>query len=169
VYFLRRVFEDPYVEDLSPEYVHHDSDILWLDPELIGSRSSICARLLGSLGDKPDPDEVTSLVEVYRGRFALDFAYEPWAEAYRESLHAAFLEVVERSITADTDTGHYDRGIRVARAALSVDPDADQIEASLLRLYRLTGAHSAAGEQYAHYAAALRRDLGVEPPVLEDV
>ena len=35
LYFLRRVFEEQYSEDLSPGYVHHDSDVIWLDPELV--------------------------------------------------------------------------------------------------------------------------------------
>ncbi|MEA2620117.1 MAG: hypothetical protein QOC97_890, partial [Chloroflexota bacterium] len=34
VYFLRRVLEEHYVEDLSPGYLHHDSDLIWLDPDL---------------------------------------------------------------------------------------------------------------------------------------
>ncbi|MEJ7696538.1 MAG: BTAD domain-containing putative transcriptional regulator [Candidatus Limnocylindrales bacterium] len=50
---------------------------------------------------------------------------------------------------------------------LTVDPDAEQIEVSLLRLYRVTGAHAAAAEQYAHYAAVMRNELGLEPPALE--
>ena len=48
----------------------------------------------------------------------------------------------------------------------SIDPDLESMELSLLRLYRVTGAHSAAAEQYAHYAAFLRDELGVEPPPL---
>ncbi len=39
LYFLRRVFEEDYSEDLSPGYVHHDSDVIWLDRELVTSRS----------------------------------------------------------------------------------------------------------------------------------
>ena len=35
---------------------------------------------------------------------------------------------------------------------------AEQIEVSLLRLYKATGAHAAASEQYAHYASAMRDD-----------
>ncbi len=54
----------------------------------------------------------------------------------------------------------------LARRALSIDPDLESLELSLLRLYRVTGAHSAAAEQYAHYAAYLRDELGVEPPPL---
>ena len=40
VYFLRRVLEEPYVDDLSPGYLHHDSDLIWLDSELVSSRSN---------------------------------------------------------------------------------------------------------------------------------
>ncbi len=67
----------------------------------------------------------------------------------------------------DVTTGHYNRGIGVARRALEVDPGAEQVEISLLRLYRATGAHAAAAEQYAHYAAVMREELGIEPPPLE--
>jgi hypothetical protein len=36
----------------------------------------------------------------------------------------------------------------------------------LLRLYRATGAHSAAAEQYAHYANYMRDEHGVDAPPL---
>jgi DNA-binding SARP family transcriptional activator len=167
LYFLRRVFEEDYSEDLTPGYVHHDSDILWLDPELVLSRSVECRRLVRDLPPRPSPDDVERLSSLYRGRFALDFEYEEWAGAYRDSLHAAYLEIVERSVLDDFATGHYDRGIRIARRALDVDSSAEQIEVALLRLYRVSGAHAAAAEQYAHYASFMRDELGLEPIALE--
>jgi two-component SAPR family response regulator len=169
VYFLRRVFEPDYVEDLSPGYVHHDSDVVWLDSELISSRSSQCRDLLRTMPATPEPDDVERLVELYRGRFALDFEYEEWASNHRDTLHAAYLEIVERAVKADLSTGHHDRGIHVARRALGVDSDAEQIEETLLRLYKLSGAHAAAAEQYEHYATAVRDGLGIEPPTLESM
>jgi DNA-binding SARP family transcriptional activator len=53
--------------------------------------------------------------------------------------------------------------------ALQADPDADQIELYLLRLYRRMGANAAAAEQYAHYATLMREQLGIEPPPLESI
>ncbi len=52
---------------------------------------------------------------------------------------------------------------------MEVEPSAEQIEVFLLRLYRVTGAHSAAAEQYAHYATVMRDELGMEPPALESL
>jgi DNA-binding SARP family transcriptional activator len=169
LYFLRRVFEVEYSEDLSPGYIHHDTDILWFDAELVRSRSGDCRALILALPNQPTPDDVERLVTLYRGRFALDFEYEEWAAAYRDSMHAAFLEIVERAVLDDFSSGHYDRGISLARRALDVDPSAEQIEVCLLRLYLVTGAHSAAAEQYAHYATVMREELGIEPPPLESL
>jgi DNA-binding SARP family transcriptional activator len=169
VYFLRRVLEEPYVDDLSPGYLHHDSDLIWLDTELVSSRSNHCRKLIKTFPPTPGPDHVNSLVEAYIGRFALDFEYEEWASPYRDWLHASYLEIVERAINDDIETGHFDRGINMARRVLDVDPTAERVELSLLRLYRASGAHAAAAEQYSHYASAMREQLGVEPPALESL
>ena len=169
VYFLRRVLEENYIEDLSPGYLHHDSDLIWLDPELVASRSNECRRAIKAMPAIPTMDQVSQLAAMYRGRFALDFEYEEWASPYREWLHASFLEIVERAVTADLESGHYLRGINLARRVLDIDNTADRVEITLLRLYRASGAHSAAAEQYAHYASAIRDQLGIEPPPLESL
>jgi DNA-binding SARP family transcriptional activator len=166
VYFLRRVFESSYKEDLSAGYVHHASDVLWLDGDLIHSRSQRCRELLEGIGADPSPADVDRLSHMYHGRFALDFSYEEWAVPYRDALHVAYLHVIEGAVTRDIESGHFDRGIRLARRALDIDPDLENLQLSLLRLYRATGAHSAAAEQYAHYSAYLRNELGIEPPPL---
>jgi DNA-binding SARP family transcriptional activator len=167
VYFLRRVFEPTYREETSPGYVHHESDVVWLDSELIRSRSAETIALIYQASDDPSPDLLDELTRVYRGRFALDFSYEEWAVPYRDSMHASYLQLVESAVSEDIATGHYDRAIRLARRATALDSDAEQLEVSLLRLYRLTGAHAAAAEQYEHYATVQRQELGVEPPPLE--
>jgi DNA-binding SARP family transcriptional activator len=169
IYFLRRVFEEDYSEDTSPGYVHHDGDVIWLDSELVGSRSIDCRTFIRHLGPDPAPTEVQVLATTYRGRFALDFEYEDWAGMYRDTLHASYLEVMERAVRADFEAGHYDRAISLARRTLEVDPEAEQVEVALLRLYRATGAHAAAAEQYAHYSTYLREELGLDPAPLESL
>ena len=94
------------------------------------------------------------LAHEYRGRFALDFAYEDWASGFRDALHAAYLRVLERAIQIDLDSGHFNRGTFLAERAGEVDPEADEIQAALVRLYRLSGAFAAAAEQYGRYRHA---------------
>jgi len=166
VYFLRRVFEPEFAEDRSPSYIHHDSDVLWLDPDLVDAQSVRCNAMLAGLGPDPDVGGVRALVDLYSAPFALDFMYEEWAARHRSALHATFLEAVEKAVASGLAEGRFNEAIAIARRALTVDPDADQIELMLLRLYRVTGAHAAAAEQYGHYAHYLRSELGVDPPPL---
>jgi LuxR family maltose regulon positive regulatory protein len=168
VYFLRRVFEPDYREDVSPGYVLQDGEMIWLDGELVAARSRRCLDLIRSIPTNGDPAGATELAEEYRGRFALDFAYEEWAAAYRDSLHASYLRVIEHALRMDIDAGHFARGTFLAERAAEIEPDSEEIQVALVRLYRLSGAHAAAAEQYTHYAQTLR-DLGVDPPPFADV
>jgi DNA-binding SARP family transcriptional activator len=167
VYFLRRVIEPGYREDTSPGYLRHESDVIWLDRQLVTSRSQTCLDFIKALPPTPSPGDVQRLATMYQGPFALDFAYEEWAVGYRDGLHAAYLQVLETAIASDSSSGHFARGIGLARRALAVDPEAEQVELSLLRMLRLSGAHAAAAEQYEHYSTHLREALGVEAPPLE--
>jgi ATP/maltotriose-dependent transcriptional regulator MalT/DNA-binding SARP family transcriptional activator len=169
LYFLRRVIEPNYDDDLSPGYVHHDAELIWLDQDLVTSRAAKCRELIRSLPAEPLPEQIESLASLYVGRFALDFEYDDWAQEYRDWLHSSVLETLERAVRSDTQAGQYSRGIRIAQRALEVQPDADEVELSLVRLYRLSGAHTAAAERYAHYAAVIRTNFGVEPPALESL
>ena len=169
VYFLRRVIEPSYLDDLSPGYINQDTELVWLDPELITSRSVRCREQLRGLGANPTFPAVVALAGEYRGRFALDFSYDDWASMHRESLHAQYLEVMERAIASSTASGHFADAMELSRRVLDTDPSLDQIEAGLVRMYRLLGAHAAAAEQYQHYTAFVREELGIEPPPLDQL
>ncbi len=166
-YFLRRVLEPDFAEDQSPGYISYQADVVWLDQSLVRSATAGVQELIAKSGLSASPVDVEALSKAYRGRFALDFAYEDWATDYRESLHAGYLSVIEGSIAGDLASGHFGRGVTLARKALEVDAAAHQIELLLVRLYRLMGAHAAAAEQYQHYAAFMREELGVEVEALD--
>jgi DNA-binding SARP family transcriptional activator len=168
VYFLRRVFEPEYSDDTSPGYVGQDGETIWLDAELIESRSRRCLDIIREMPGDPTPEGAVALATEYRGRFALDFAYEEWAGAYRDALHAAYLRVIERAIRIDLKAGHLERGTFIAERAAEIDPEAEEIQTALIRLYQLSGAHAAAAEQYAHYERSMR-DLGLDPTPFADV
>ena len=168
IYYLRRVFEPTYREGVSAGYLQFDGDVLTLDKALVDAESQRCWRLVAG-ARRGDTAAVEELVAAYRGTYALDFAYEDWATSYRENLHAAVLGVVEAGVRAATRDGDPERAITLAQRVLAVDPAADAIELELLRAYKLGGWHSAAAEQYAHYAAYLRSELGAEPPPYGDI
>jgi DNA-binding SARP family transcriptional activator/tetratricopeptide (TPR) repeat protein len=167
IYFLRRVIDPGYRAGVSPEYLHFDSETIWIDSELVSCRSWRCQ---GLLNERPaTPALVDELIANYRGRFASDFPYEDWASSYRDNLHARFLAEVERAMGGDRDGLDLRWRLWVGQQALAIDPEADEIEAQVVRLYRRLGSPAAAAEQYAHYASVLREQLGVEPPRIEDL
>lgn len=167
IYVLRRVLEPEYRAGASPEYVHFDSDMVWLDRDLVDSRSWRCMRLLA--GRELNAEQVNEIVANYGGRFGGDFAYDEWASPFRDRLHALYLSVMEQAVAGRI--GHRDPRWRlwVGQQTMRVDPDADSIEALVIGLYRAVDATSAAREQYAHYAGAMREQLGIDPPALEDM
>jgi ATP/maltotriose-dependent transcriptional regulator MalT/DNA-binding SARP family transcriptional activator len=169
VYFLRRVFEPGCEDDTSAGYLRSRADLIWLDQDLVQSRSAHCLKLIAAIRRDPSPELVTRLAESYTGRFGVDFIYDDWASSFRDTLHASFLDRIERAVTLDTEAGAFDRALSVAQLALQADPDAEQIELCLLRVYRRTNANAAAAEQYAHYASVMREQLGVEPLPLEAI
>ncbi len=130
LYFLRRLIDPSYHEDISPAYILNSGEVVSLDGDLVESRSRRVRRLTQELGRNLDFERIEDLLDEYRGPFVLDFAYEEWALAYRDSLHASFLDIVERAVHMAIERGLYGRGIVIAQRALESDPDADQIELS---------------------------------------
>jgi DNA-binding SARP family transcriptional activator len=168
VYFLRRTFEPDFRDSTSPGYVGQDGETIWLDPDLVDSRSRRCLEIIRSMPGEPTPEGAVALASEYKARFALDFAYEEWASPFRDALHAAYLRVVERAVRLDLDSGHFERGTYIAERAADIDPDSEDIQVALVRLYRHSGAHAAAAEQYARYSRTMR-DLGTEPMEFSDL
>jgi DNA-binding SARP family transcriptional activator len=166
IYFLRRAFEPDYREGLSAGYLTYDGEVVELSERLCDSLSRRCWRAIRRLPQ--DPTAVREVVELYRGRFALDFAYDDWASDYRDNLHAAVLAAAESGIQRSIAGNDYDEAIRIAHRVLAIDSEADAIELLLLRAYKLGGRQAAAAEQYVHYSAAIR-ELGAEPLTFDDV
>lgn len=168
VYFLRRVFEPNYVEDLSPGYVGQTTDSIWLDTELVAAESRTVRSSIREAVDSGLPHKAKRAVALYRGAFATDFLYEEWSARYRESLHASYLQLVEGSLRANIERGDFNDGIEIAQLAAELEPESDGIQVALVRLYRLAGAHAAAAEQYGRYVAVMR-DLGLDAAPLDEL
>jgi DNA-binding SARP family transcriptional activator len=169
VYFLRRVFEPLYRDDSSPGYVSSDTDMVWLDPELVTADSRECLALLRSQAAAGLEDTAARLADLYVGRFALDFEYEDWAATYRDHLHARYLGSMERAVLRHAEVGQFAEAVELVQRVLDVDPTADSLERAAIRLYREMGAFAAAAEQYAHYAQVQRTVFGVDAPSIDAI
>ena len=66
------------------------------------------------------------------------------------------------------DSGQFARATTLAERAAHLEPDSEEIQVALIRLYRLSGAHAAAAERYVHYAQGLK-ELGLDVPPFDEV
>jgi DNA-binding SARP family transcriptional activator len=143
IYFLRRLLEADFKDGMSAGYVHFDGDVLALDEDLVRTDSRECWRLIGEARTGHEA-ALDRLVRLYRGTYALDFAYEDWASTYRDNLHAAVLSSVEVGVRGAAMRGDLETAIRLAQDLLAVDPAADAVELELLQSKRSTRGRSGA-------------------------
>jgi DNA-binding SARP family transcriptional activator/predicted ATPase len=110
-------------------------------------------------------------VALYRGEFLAGFTlrdspeFDEWQFFQAESLRAEVASALERLVR-----GHSTRGeegavhaIPYARRWLALDPLQESAHRALMRLYAVTGQHSAALRQYAECSRTLDQELGVPP------
>ncbi len=76
---------------------------------------------------------------------------------------------MERTISAAMGSGRFPEALKLARALVDTDPSLDQVQATLVKMYRVLGAHAAAAEQYQLYASVMRDDFGLDPPPLDQM
>lgn len=169
VHFLRRGLDEWYEDGVSAGYLRFQSDIVWLDQDLVNSASVDVLRELRRTDPREDPiDHMWSVVRSYRAPFAPEFEYEEWAISWRSRLHAAFLEFATRAIDELVARGKLDDARDMAAQVFEADPTAQDVERRLVWLYWHLGAQSAATTQYRHLATQDRSD-GLEPEPLHEL
>ena len=173
MYFLRRVFEP----------VISRGHITRVRPTRIRchlARSATCQftqpglRRLRARRLPPEPSAGCRSADLFpsiRGHFALDFAYEDWAVAHREALHAA-LPAGRRETRLRRDAwrqGTCDRGIVTARSRSR--RSTQRLSTSrprFVRMLRLSGVACGRGRAVrALLSACFEESLGIEPPPLD--
>ena len=169
LYFVRRDIDPWYEDDMSVEYVPFEADLVWLDPDLVSVASAdFLATIRRSSTRSTSCQDALDILERYHGQFAPEFEYEEWAIAWRSRVHAAFLEFASSMIARLIREGDIAGARDVAVKAFEGDPEARDIERTLIGLYWRLGARSASSAQYQHFASQERAD-GLDPPTLEGV
>ena len=169
LYFLRREIDPWYDDQASMDYIRAEGELLWLDEDKVVVDSRAFEAAAFEVGRTQDSALGLAAIKLYCGRFAPEFEYEEWAAPFRERLHASYLRIAHMVQELLIGQERLDEAANVARHALSIDPEALDLEVGLVRLYSSMGAASAAAEQYAHYATAHREQHGGEPPTLSEI
>jgi DNA-binding SARP family transcriptional activator len=168
LFFIRRDIDPWYEDDLSLDYLRFEGDLVWIDGDLVRVASAEFLTASRELSASAGSEEVLEVVSRYTGQFAPEFEYEEWAIGWRTRVHAAYLEFVIGAIDRLTLGRAFEAARDVASRALAVDPEAREIEESLIRVYWRLGARSAARAQFEHLAANDRRD-GLDSPSFEEL
>ena len=170
VYFLRRVLEEEYVDDLSPGYLHHDSDLIWLDPELVDKSKQRMPRTYQVASARyRHPIRCRALVGCIEDALRLTLSTRSGRRRTATGCTPPISRLSSERCASDLETGTSTAAFDWRGACWTSIQRRSMSRSRLLRLYRASGAHAAAAEQYAHYASAMREQLGIEPPPLDSL
>ena len=170
LYYLRRSIDQWYEDSVSADYIVLESEIVYLDPELVAVDSVRFHRdAVAALSSPHQVSVAADVLATYRGMFAPEFEYEEWAIDYRHRTHALYLSLVHAVAESQLASGSYREAATSLAAALRIDPDAFELEGHLVRALWLQGTRAAAMEHYRHFAHAHQRELGLQAPRLEEL
>ena len=116
---------------------------------------------LGRAGAEPET-ALREAVEEYGGDL-LEGSYDDWVLAERERLRDLQLSALDRLATLLAERGEHAEAIRFAERLLRDDPLREHAYRLLMRLHGARGDRARALRAYHACAAALARELGVEP------
>jgi len=171
LYFLRRDLDPYFDEDTSYQYINHSGDLVWLEGSKVVIDSvrfaSSATSALSVVDAEPDP--AVAALELYEGRFAIEFEYEEWSMGWRDYLHSTFLHLARSAHRTLALRGDLGKALTVAHSALLEDPQASEIERALIWTYAASNSHDAAIRQYQHFAASFRELHDEVAPSFEEV
>ncbi len=170
LFYLRRSIDHWYEDSVSADYIVLESEMVYLDPDLVGVDSvDFHAQAVAALSAPGHGEHSKQALALYRGRFAPEFEYEEWAIDYRGRTHALYLRLVHAVSDHSFAAGSYAEAANGLAAALRMDPDAFELEGHLVRALWMQGTRAAAIEHYRHFAHAHSRELGLPAPALDDL
>jgi DNA-binding SARP family transcriptional activator len=170
MFFLRRLLE-PWQEDgLTSAYVRMDADVVLLNPELFQIDSVAFVRQATSLiSARQAPTQGPGLLRLYRGTFAPEFEYEPWAEDWRTQVHSTFLRLADVASRELIQVGDIAEATDLLTHVTSMDPTALDLRGRLVQTMAMLGAKDAAAAQYRGLVTAYDREVGEPPPPFTDL
>lgn len=129
---------------------------LWIDVEAFEA-AAVTAQQTDALADYQEA------IDLYGGEFLPDDRYEEWAATPREQLRRRYLTLLH-ALAARHEASHDWALATATLQRILIDESADEAaHQGLMRIFALAGQRGQALQQWAHYTAALRRELDAEP------
>lgn len=161
---------DPHLPDPAPPVLLVDSDWLQLNPAAPVSCDALqfetaFSFVRGIPGRELSPAQQEILqenVSLYKDDLLIGW-YQDWCFFHRERLQNLYLTMLDKLMGHCEFHQAYEAGIEYGSHILAVDNARERAHRRLMRLHYLIGNRTAALRQYQRCAAALQKELGVEP------
>ena len=149
LHFIRREISPWKGEGPTVNYVRLDSEVIYLDAELVQVASIAFVRQASEAVNSSDLASVgPSIVRLYEGRFAPEFEYEDWAEDWRTLVHAHYLRLCQATAKALLTANRAQAAVDVLSRAVGINSGALDLRIYLLiRTLAQVGATDAAADR----------------------
>jgi DNA-binding SARP family transcriptional activator len=165
LFFLRRLLEPWQDEGIPSAYIRMEADVVLLNPDLFQIDSVAFQRqAIAILASRQCAQQGPFMLRLYKGTFAPEFEYEPWADDWRTQVHATFLRLADATSRELMDAAEVELAADLLTHVTSVDPSALELRGRLVRAMAMLGAKDAAQAQYRGLVAAYDRELGEPAP-----
>lgn len=149
---------------VAPSYLHLRAEllelcpnsVLWVDVEAFEEAAEMARR-------SHEPGAYRAAVELYAGDLLPDDRYDEWAEERREALRFLYLSVLVEMARLHEERGDVGEAIKALQEVAATEPTHEGAQASLMRLYALSGQRYLALRQYKWLVQTLGRELDAEP------
>ena len=143
-------------------------DSVALDPQLVRVDTAAFSAALQAASPGERLSALASAQHLYRGPFLQGFSpptaeFDAWADEERRAWERRYLDALSALAEGYADSGDYPAAIEAAQRYLAVDELAEEMHRRLIELYAASGDRTSALRQFERCAAALQRELGVEP------
>jgi DNA-binding SARP family transcriptional activator len=161
LHVARRTLEP---EAVASSYLHLRAELLELCPKSVlwvevEAFEEAAAMARGS----HEPEAYRTAVELYAGDLLPDDRYEDWAEERRGALRLLYISLFVEMARLYEERGDVGAAIKALQEVVATEPTHEGAQATLMRLYALSGQRYQAFRQYEWLVQALGRELDAEP------
>jgi DNA-binding SARP family transcriptional activator len=161
LFHLRRDIEPWYEDGFTADYIRMEAEMVVLDADLFQVDSVAFQRQVADiLRTASAMTRGPEMLKLYRGWFAPEFEYEEWSEAWRTSLHGAYLHLAQCTVAELIRERHYELAVETLAVVTTVDPTAFELRGTLIACLAKLGSTDAAQAHYRTLSAQHTRDIG---------